>query len=128
MTTLRIPLFLSLLALFISALPLAAQDADEEAIKQRILQRVEQVDALKLSGAVGENNKGLLEQRAMLKPDQTKLMNEENADRRALYAIVAQRLGITSAVVGQGRAADLRKKSAAGVWLQADNGSWYKKE
>ena len=128
MNTLRFPLLISLFALLLSAAPLSAQDADEKAIKQRILERLETVDALKLSGAVGENKNGLLEQRAMLKPSQTKLMNEENADRRALYAIVGKRLGITSSVVGQGRAADLRKKSAKGVWLQAENGSWYKKD
>lgn len=127
MKTLRIPLILSFFALLLSAAPLSAQNADEDAIKQRILQRVEAVDALKLSGAVGENKNGLLEQRAMLKPAQTKLMNEENADRRALYTIIAQKLGLTTAVVGQGRAAELRKKSAEGVWLQADDGSWYKK-
>jgi len=127
MNALRIPLIFSLFALLFSAAPLSAQNADEDAIKQRILQRVDAIDALKLSGSVGENKNGLLEQRAMLKPDQTKLMNEENADRRSLYTIVAQKLGLTTAVVGQGRAADIRKKSAKGVWLQADDGNWYRK-
>ncbi|MDQ8202828.1 YdbL family protein [Pelagicoccus sp. SDUM812003] len=127
MNTVRFPLFLALIALLFSTAPLSAQSDDEEAIKQRILQRVDQIDALKTKGLVGENKNGLLEQRAMLTPEQTKLMNEENADRRALYTIVAQKLGLTTAVVGQGRAAELRKKSADGVWLQAEDGAWYKK-
>lgn len=104
----------------------SAQD-DEAAIQQRILGRVAAVDGLKLAGKIGENNAGLLEQRGALAPAETKTMNEENADRRSLYTILAKRLGLTMTVVGQGRAEDLRNKSAPGVWLQDRNGSWYKK-
>ncbi|MDQ8180005.1 DUF1318 domain-containing protein [Pelagicoccus sp. SDUM812005] len=129
MKTLSIARFLPLFALLFALVPsfASAQSADEEAIKQRIIDRVASVDALKLAGKVGENNSGLLEQRAMLKPDETKLMNAENADRRALYTLVGQRLGLTSTVVGQGRAEELRKKSAPGVWIQAPDGAWSKK-
>ena len=105
----------------------SAQDT-EEAIKGRIMDRVQSIDGLKLSGKVGENNVGLLEQRGMLTPAETKLMNEENGDRRALYTILAKRLGLTTTVVGQGRAEELRKRSAAGVWLQDRNGEWYQKQ
>lgn len=128
MKTTRATVFLLLFTLAFSFLPTAsyAQD-DEAAIKQRLIERVDAIDALKLAGKVGENNKGLLEQRSMLNPSETSLMNAENADRRALYTVVGQRLGLTSTVVGQGRADELRKKSAPGVWLQAADGSWYKK-
>lgn len=101
---------------------------DEASIKQRLLERVDSVDALKLSGAVGENNKGFLEQRAMLSPEQTKTMNDENADRKALYTILANRLGLSVTVVGQGRAESIREKSALGVWIQQPNGNWNKVE
>ncbi len=97
----------------------------EDAIKARLLERVAAVDALKLAGKVGENNVGLLEQRAGLAAPETSLMNAENADRRALYTILAKRLGLTMTVVGQGRAEELRKRSAPGVWLQERNGEWY---
>lgn len=129
MKTLRAPLLLSLFALLLALAPFAAhaQSDDEAAIKQRILERLDQVDALKIAGKVGENNKGLLEQRAMLTPDETRLMNAENADRRALYTLVAKRLGLTTTVVGQGRAEELRKNSANGVWLQDPDGDWYQK-
>lgn len=100
---------------------------DEASIKQRLLQRVKSVDALKISGSVGENNKGFLEQRAALNPQQTQTMNEENADRRALYTILAKRLGLSVTVVGQGRAESIRNKSAAKVWLQDPSGKWYQK-
>ncbi len=100
---------------------------DEQSVKQRLLERVGAVDALKISGAVGENNKGYLEQRANLNPAQTKTMNEENADRRTLYTILAKRLGLSVAVVGQGRAESIRKKSASNVWIQDPSGNWSKK-
>jgi len=105
----------------------SAASGDEDAIKSRMLERVASVDAIKAQELVGENNKGLLEQRGALSPEQTRIMNEENADRRALYNILASRLGLTAAVVGEGRAESLRKNSAPGVWLQNPDGSWYKK-
>ncbi|MBC2606151.1 DUF1318 domain-containing protein [Pelagicoccus albus] len=129
MKTISISRILPLFALLFAILPsfAQAQNQDEEAIKQRLIERVAQVDALKLEGKVGENNKGLLEQRAMLKPAETQLMNSENADRRALYTIVGQKLGLTATLVGQGRAEDLRAKSASGVWVQAPDGTWSQK-
>jgi hypothetical protein len=124
--------FLSLLLAF---LPLAlfapsvlhAQSGEEDAIKQRMLSRVPQIDALKTSGKVGENNVGLLEQRSGLSREERELMNAENSDRRALYTLVAKRVGLTVSVVGQGRAEEIRNKSAKGVWLQAPDGKWYQK-
>lgn len=105
-----------------------AQGTDEAAIKERMIERIEAIDALKLAGKVGENNVGLLEQRAPLSREETELMNAENADRRALYTLIGKRLGLTRTVVGQGRAEELREKSAAGVWLQDRSGRWYRKE
>ncbi|MEM9157563.1 MAG: DUF1318 domain-containing protein [Verrucomicrobiota bacterium] len=123
-------LILSLLVALISVwgFPVMAADAEEAAIKQRIIERLESVDSLKLAGKIGESNVGLLEQRGMLAPAETKIMNEENADRRSLYTILGKRLGLTMSVVGQGRAEELRKKSAVGVWLQDRGGNWYKKQ
>ena len=119
---------LALLAAFTIGLPTDAYaQSDEASIKQRILERVKSVDALKMSGAVGENNKGFLEQRAALNPRQTKTMNEENSDRRALYAILGKRLGLSVTVVGQGRAESIRNKSAPEVSLQDPSGKWYQK-
>ena len=119
---------LALIAAFTIALPTGAYaQKDEASIKQRILERVKSVDALKISGAAGENNRGYLEQRAALDSQQTKTMNEENSDRRALYATLGKRLGLSAAVVGQGRAESIRNKSAPKVWLQDPSGKWYQK-
>lgn len=119
-------LFSCLIVAMFGAAFASAQD-DENAVKERIRARVPQVDALKLAKVVGENNKGFLEQRGALAPDQTQVMNAENADRRALYQILATRLGLTVAVVGGQRAEQIRNNSAPGVQLQAADGSWYAK-
>lgn len=116
---------LSLLAAFF-AVPAFSQD-DENAIKARLAARVPEVDALKVAGLVGENKSGLLEQRGPLAAPQTEVMNAENTDRRALYNIIASRVGLTANVVGEQRAESIRKNSAAGIWLQAPDGSWFKK-
>ncbi|RME69184.1 MAG: DUF1318 domain-containing protein [Verrucomicrobia bacterium] len=125
-TTFRLSLVLVMLgSLFLA--PRHGAAAEEDAIKQRMLERVAQIDEMKAAGLVGENNKGFLEQRGQLTPEQTALLKAENADRRELYGILARRLGLTAAVVGESRAESLRKKSAPGVWLQAPDGSWYRK-
>ena len=128
MKTIRITLSLILTLSALAVLPQSANaQAEENGIKQRILQRVGTVDELKIKALLGENNKGLLEQRAMLAPAQTKVMNEENADRKALYAILAKRLGLSVTVVGQGRAESIRKKSAPKLWIQEPSGKWLQK-
>ena len=105
----------------------AVAQEDQAAITGRIKARVAQVDQLKLAQVVGENNKGFLEQKGQLSPEQTQLMNAENNDRRALYNIIATRNGVTIGVVGSQRAEQIRNTSAADIWLQAADGSWYKK-
>lgn len=117
-------LFLALGIFAINTSVFAAKKS-ENLLKQHMLQRVTVIDELKLSGKVGENNAGLLAQRGMLSKDETNVMNRENDDRRALYEILAERLQLTVAVVGQGRADELRKRSAKGVWLQGADGKWY---
>ena len=101
---------------------------DESALKRSLMQRIDEVDDLKLAGKVGENNLGLLAQRGPLSTEETALMNAENKARRALYGILARRLKLSVKVVGQGRAEELREKSAPGVWLQDNQGKWYKQK
>lgn len=118
--------FFFAIAAFALGAPAFAQE-DQGAIQERMKARVPQIDELKLAGLVGENNKGILEQRGALNPDQTQVMNAENADRRALYNILAERLGLSAAAVGAQRAATLRDRSAPKVWLQRDDNTWYQK-
>lgn len=123
-------LFLSFILLSISGISsqiFAQPDMSEEAVKARIIERVGDVDALKKSGKIGENNAGYVEARGALNEAEFKLIEAENRDRRALYAAIGQRLGLTVQVVGESRAAEIRKIAARGLWLQSRDGKWYQK-
>ena len=118
----------SLLALFVVLLSPSGLWAETEAdIQARMIERVPAVDQLKITELVGENNRGFLEQRGRLDADQGKVIADENADRRALYGIIASRSGLSVGVVGEGRAEQIRSRSAKGVWLQGTDGKWYQK-
>lgn len=107
------------------ALPVQGQDLN--ALKTSIQARIGQIDGLKMSGVVGENNKGLLEARGSLSAEQKKLMDDENRDRMALNGIIAGRTGTNAEQVGMQFSKQVRERSAAGIWLQDDEGKWYKK-
>jgi len=102
----------------------AAENLD--AVKARMKQRLSQVDQLKASGAIGENNRGFLEVRGG-GGDAASVVSAENRDREAVYAEIAKRAGSTSEQVGRARARRIAAASEAGVWLQREDGNWYKK-
>jgi len=102
----------------------AAENLD--AVKARMKQRLSQVDQLKASGAIGENNRGFLEVRGG-GGDAASVVSAENRDREAVYAEIAKRAGSTSEQVGKARARRIAAASEAGVWLQREDGNWYKK-
>jgi uncharacterized protein len=114
-------LFVSVLLL--GGLPLT-QAQDFGAIRARMEQRISQIDALKTSGVLGENNRGFLEVRS---GDDQGVAAAENADRAAVYAALAKKTGATADSVGKARAKQIAGASAKGVWVQAENGQWAKK-
>ncbi|HYP18055.1 MAG TPA: DUF1318 domain-containing protein [Opitutus sp.] len=44
-----------------------------------------------------------------------------------MYAAIAKQTGSSADQVGRARALQIAGASAAGVWLQKEDGSWYKK-
>ncbi len=105
----------------------AGRAADDlGAVKARMNQRLSQVDQLKASGAIGENNRGYLEVRDG-GGDAASVVSAENRDREAVYAAIAKRAGSSAEQVGKARARQIAANSAAGVWLQREDGNWYKK-
>ena len=108
-----------------AALPLRAQDLG--AVKARMSQRLSQVDALKAKGAVGENNRGFLEERGGGGGDSAAVAAAENSDRETVYAALAKQTSTSADQVGRARAKQIAAGSAAGVWLQKEDGTWYKK-
>lgn len=102
------------------------QAQDLGAIKARMAQRLSQLDALKAKGAIGENNRGFVEVREG-GGDAAAVVNAENKDRETVYAAIAKQTNSSADQVGRARARQIAAGSAAGVWLQREDGSWYRK-
>ena len=100
--------------------------ADAAAAKTRMRERVPVIDQLKISEAVGETNRGYLEVRAG-GGSAAAVVAEENADRQEVFADTAARANSSADVVGRAFAKQIAAASAPGVWLQRENGQWYKK-
>lgn len=122
MKTLSAWLALSLMLLGL-CLPAAA---DIQQVKDRMLARLPQIDAMKKSGTIGENNRGYLEVRSA-SASAEKLASEENADRKAVYQSIASQQGSTAENVGKLRARQIAEKAAPGVWVQDEGGTWRRK-
>jgi uncharacterized protein len=121
----RLLLIVSALALGFAAAP-AARAEDLGAVKARMAKRLSSVDQLKAKGALGENNRGFVEVRGSA-PDAGAVAAAENRDREVVYAAIAKQTSTAVEQVGKARARQIAGGSAPGVWLQRDDGSWYKK-
>lgn len=121
----QITLLITAFALLLSFAPEVQADASA-AIKSRMAQRLSKVVALKQNGSLGENNLGYLSARKALSAADNKLMAAENADRKAVYKIIATKADSTAGAVGKARAASIRKSAPKGTWVQLTNGSWKK--
>lgn len=99
---------------------------DLGAVKARMGQRLSQLDQLKSEGAVGENNRGLLEVRGG-GATAADVVAAENRDRAEVYAEIAKRTNVSAEQVGRQRARQIAAGSAKGVWLQGEDGAWYRK-
>lgn len=117
-----------ILSVFIVVLGIApvADAADAAAIKARMAKRLGQVVALKKSGVAGENNRGYLTVRGSLTTAQAALLKAENADRQAVYQMIAARTKASASSVGKTRAASIRKTAPKGTWVQLPSGHWQK--
>ena len=105
---------------------IVAHASDFDTATAAMQQRVPAIDKLKASGAVGEANTGLLSVRTAGE-ETDKLVAAENADRAVVFAELARKNGGTSEAAGKEFARQLAKASKPGVWLQREDGRWYKK-
>tara|TARA_R110002020_G_scaffold67480_1_gene177153 strand:+ start:353 stop:733 length:381 start_codon:yes stop_codon:yes gene_type:complete len=103
---------------------LRAQDLN--LVRQRMEQRLPDLDAAKVAGEIGETNKGLLDARKDT-PKIGELVASENSDRLTVYAAIARKTGASAEAVAQARAKQIAAQSAPGIWLQHPDGSWYRK-
>lgn len=121
----HLTLLVTVFALMLGFAP-HADAASSAELKSRMAKRLSQVVSLKQDGTVGENNKGYLSARKGLTAAQTKLMTAENADRKAVYAIIAAKTKTSAVTVGKTRAASIRKSAPKGTWVQLASGAWKK--
>ncbi len=112
-------------AFVLFAVGAAAQDMGQ--LRERMAERLPAIDRLKAEGAIGETNEGLLAPRGSANAEAARLIAAENADRKTVYTSIAERTSTDPATVGKARARQIAANSAPGVWLQRENGEWYRK-
>jgi uncharacterized protein YdbL (DUF1318 family) len=117
---------IALLSVFILGILINDVYSSSSEIKQRMISRLPQIQALKDKGIVGENNKGFLEFIGGQK-EGADVVQAENKDREEVYAAIAKQQGTTVEVVGKHRAVQITQSARAGEWLQDGSGKWYKK-
>lgn len=123
-------LALSIAALTLAfAVPQVLSAADDAAtIKKNMADRKPKIEALKKAGTIGENKSGYLEamKDAKLEDADKKLLEDENKDRKTVYAAVAKKEGSTVEKVGEIRAKQIRSKAKEGEYIQGEDGKWVK--
>ncbi len=122
-----LPRLLLAFALLFGAATIARAADDLATVKARMTARITAIDALKLKGALGENNQALLEVRDPAVKEAAGVAAEENKDRGTVYTALAKSQGVTAAEVAKARAKQIAANSAEGVWVQDEKGAWAKK-
>jgi uncharacterized protein YdbL (DUF1318 family) len=117
---------IAILPVFILGILITNAYSSSKAIKQRMIERLPVIKALKDKGIVGENNKGYLEFVGQ-KKEKAEVINAENKDRKLVYGAIAKQQGTTAELVGKHRAIQIANKAQPGAWLQDAAGKWHKK-
>ena len=121
--------FHTLLAIFIllAGAPFAAAD-DAKDIQARMSKRLSSLVALKKSGALGEDNKGLLSVRSAVSKKNNTLIIAENTDRKTIYGMIAKKTGSIATTVAKARAKTIHATAPKGTWIQGADGKWFKQK
>ena len=123
----KIKYFMPILCLFmLFAYCSSAWAEDMQAIKQRMLQRKPSIDILKNDGAIGEGVDGYLHVRQAA-GNAASIVSAENADRRKVNQMIAQREGTSVEQVSKQVATTIINNSPKGHWIQKPDGSWHQK-
>src|SRR5688572_1623555 len=103
-TTLKtLTIVFSLMAAFLVApASLRAADApDEAALQKRLKERYPKIQQLKSQGVIGETDAGYVDFVDKKDSKSASLVDDENADRKAAYKLIADKEGITVDVVAK---------------------------
>jgi uncharacterized protein len=85
------------------------------------------LDAPRAAGTVGERFDGYAVARGALPPDLAKLIDQVNAERRAVYAERAKSTGAPIDAIGKIYAAEIFKSAPPGTWFLGEDGQWKRK-
>ena len=85
----------------------------------------DQLNDLRLSGAVGEAFDGYARARKESAKDFVKSVNKQ---RRSIYVKRAKKQGVSAAQVGRVYAGQIAKKAPAGTWFLREDGEWERKK
>jgi uncharacterized protein YdbL (DUF1318 family) len=105
-------------------------------IRASLANRFPQLQPLYAKGAIGETSTGVIAARdtgalsLKEKADLNRLVEQENADRQALYTEIIRANSLDSGQLGEVQrlfANSWRDKSAPGWWVQQNNGQWGRK-
>jgi TPR repeat protein len=101
---------------------------DLSVVKQRLNERKPMIEALKKDGTVGESKFGFLGFTLLKTADLEciRIVSEENRDRRAIYADIAEKNGSTVEKVGELQSKQIRSNAKSGEYIQDDEGKWIK--
>jgi uncharacterized protein YdbL (DUF1318 family) len=120
-----------IVSLFASMLlPLVAHGATKEELQKRFKERDSKLQASKQAGTIGETYQGyveLVDEKSKDK-DARALVDEENADRKELYKLIAEKEGTTADIVAERNAKRVFEKAKPGEYLKGADGKWKKKE
>lgn len=105
----------------------AAASPEEADLQKRFKARYPQIQQLKKDGVIGETDAGYVDLVKSKDAKVAKLLDEENADRKTLYKLIADREGITIEIVAQRAAKRNFDKAKPGEWLK-EGGKWHQKE
>lgn len=95
-------------------------------IKERMKNRLPRIVQMKEKGIIGENKSGYLSYVSDRKPN-TEVVENENRDRRKIYAYIADKQGTTLEKVEKLRAKQIARNAKPGDYLQKPDGTWYRK-
>lgn len=130
--TKRVWVLLGLLALAGALPPTTARADRQDELQDRFKDRLSDVRDAKADGKIGETTEGVLE---AVEPryldedaDLRELVDEENADRRELYKLIAEKEKTTDEKVAERNAARNFQKARSGEYLKTREGEWKKKK
>jgi uncharacterized protein len=110
----------------IAAVLTIADSVPAQGIKERMKERLPVIVELKTQGIVGENNRGYLDFVGNVKTHEA-LIDQENQDRKAVYAHIAKQQNTSLSVVEKNRALQLIERAAPGTYVQMPDGTWVQK-